>query len=307
MQKTKGEQVTVPRDRLDDPFYRYTMPVLCVKVQGRGKMIKTVILNLDRIAISLERPAEYILKFIGFECGARVDTKNDQFTVGGERKAEELAKILDIFVEKYILCSKCRNPETEMAVKKGEIVLSCRACGTQTHVDFDHKFTELIIKKGVDKNTKKKAPKSDDPSEVLRFFWEQKPSKQEILTKGEEIRADQGWTSDQMLRVVFGSLFEKDVLEGFENKAEIYTLFMSSPKSQETTLYCIEKLCTLSQSNIPIVATILEQFYNHQLLKAANIKHWFENLHPKIDKKLAQKIRDQAKPFVENLSVDYKE
>jgi len=79
---------------------------------------------------------------------------------------------------------------------------------------------------------------------------------------------------------------------------------MGSPKSQETTLFCIEKLCTLDQTVIPFVATILEQFYNHQILKAANIKHWFEHLHPKIDKKLAQKIRDKAKPFVENLSVD---
>jgi len=69
---------------------------------------------------------------------------------------------------------------------------------------------------GADKNdsksTKKKAPKSDDPSEVLRLFWEQKPSRQEILTKGGEIQTDQGWTSDQMLRVVFGSLFDKDIL-----------------------------------------------------------------------------------------------
>jgi len=138
----------------------------------------------------------------------------------------------------------------------------------------------------------------------LHLFWDQKPSKEEILSKVEQIQTQQGWTPDRMLRVIFASLFDKDILNGFDKKAEIYSLFMSSTKCQETTLFCIEKMCTLEQSVIEFIPTILQQFYEHQILKAENIKQWFEHPHPKIDSKLAQQIRDDAKPFVENLSVD---
>jgi len=263
-----------------------------------------VVLNLDHIAKQLERPSDYILKFIGFECNAPVASQNNKYTVGGDRKQEELQKILDIFIDKYILCSQCQNPETILTVKKGNILLKCRACGTQTRAEYEHKISDYIVKKErtQEKSEKKVVPTSEDPSEVLHNFWEQKPSKEEILSRAEKIQTQQKWTSDQMLRVVFSSLFDKDILINFDSKVEIYGLFLNSPKSQETTLFCIEKLCTLEKSVIPSVASVLEQFYSHQLLSAENIKNWFEHPHPKIDQKLAQQIRNNSTKFVENLS-----
>ena len=42
---------------ITDPFYRYKMPKLQAKVEGKGNGIKTVIVNMTEIAKSLERPA----------------------------------------------------------------------------------------------------------------------------------------------------------------------------------------------------------------------------------------------------------
>lgn len=41
---------------LSDQFYRYKMPKLLAKVEGKGNGIKTVIVNMVEIAKSLNRP-----------------------------------------------------------------------------------------------------------------------------------------------------------------------------------------------------------------------------------------------------------
>jgi len=145
----KGEKkVNIPRD-VKDEFYRYTMPVLQAKVEGRGNGIKTVIVNMTDIAKDIGVPPSYPTKFFGFEVGSVVtlDDENDRYVVNGKHSAEALAKRLDLFIEKFVLCETDRNPETIMNINsKGDIELVCKACGHTTPVDMTHKLSTFIQK-----------------------------------------------------------------------------------------------------------------------------------------------------------------
>lgn len=57
---SKGALVNIPRD-VDDIYYRYKMPVLKAKVEGKGNGIKTVVENMADIAKAMDRPAECMI------------------------------------------------------------------------------------------------------------------------------------------------------------------------------------------------------------------------------------------------------
>ncbi|KAJ7158614.1 domain found in IF2B/IF5-domain-containing protein [Mycena filopes] len=143
--------VNIRRD-VDDKFYRYRMPILHTKIEGKGNGIKTVLPNMADVARALSRPPSYTTKFFGCELGAQtsVDEKNERYIVNGAHDANRLRELLDGFIDKFVLCKSCKNPETELIILKSgrteDIIRDCKACGERTGVDMRHKLTTFILK-----------------------------------------------------------------------------------------------------------------------------------------------------------------
>ncbi|GLB40242.1 putative protein with domain at the C-termini of GCD6, eIF-2B epsilon, eIF-4 gamma and eIF-5 [Lyophyllum shimeji] len=143
--------VNIRRD-VDDKFYRYRMPLLETKIEGKGNGIKTVVPNMSDVARALSRPPTYPTKFFGCELGAQTsfDEKNDRYIVNGAHNAERLRELLDVFIDKFVLCRACKNPETDLVILKNgrneDIIRDCKACGERTGVDMRHKLTTFILK-----------------------------------------------------------------------------------------------------------------------------------------------------------------
>ena len=178
--------VNIRRD-VDDKFYRYryvyiltrllrrspsiwshSMPVLLTKIEGKGNGIKTVVPNMSDVARALSRPPTYPTKFFGSELGAQtsVDEKNDRYIVNGAHDARRLRELLDAFIDKFVLCGSCKNPETDLIITKNEmIVRDCKACGERTGVDMRHRLSTYIIKNPPQrKNKKSKGGHAEAPS-----------------------------------------------------------------------------------------------------------------------------------------------
>ncbi|KAK4196544.1 putative eukaryotic translation initiation factor 5 [Triangularia verruculosa] len=147
--------VNVRRD-VSDAFYRYKMERIQTKIEGKGNGIKTVVVNLSSVAQSLARPGSYLIKYFGFELGAQtnIDPADDRWIINGAHEASKLQELLDGFIARFVLCKKCKNPETDVQIKDGHITLDCKACGQRTDVDLRLKLSGFILK-NVPKKTKK--------------------------------------------------------------------------------------------------------------------------------------------------------
>ena len=134
------------------------------KIEGKGNGIKTVIVNLANVADQLARPPSYLIKYFGFELGAQtnIDPKDDRWIINGAHESSKLQDYLDGFINRFVLCRNCKNPETVVNIKDGHILLDCKACGQRTQVDLRHKLSGFILKNVPAKGKKDKSTKKAD-------------------------------------------------------------------------------------------------------------------------------------------------
>ena len=110
--------VNIPKNNID-PFFRYKRETIIIN-NSRGF---TIIKNLDNISKSLERDKKQILSFLSKKLGT--STTNEKLR--GNFTFQQLEELLEIYINKFILCSSCSNPETIQNEKK--LTLICKACG----------------------------------------------------------------------------------------------------------------------------------------------------------------------------------
>ena len=126
--------------RVSDPFQRYKMPAVESHFQGR----KTIITNLQALGKSLARPEPVLLSFWSQTLGCGKIKQG----LNGHHSRKTLQETLQVFIENYVLCDLCFNPETELlAFTAQNLEKSCRACGyASTIAGSEHKLVKCISK-----------------------------------------------------------------------------------------------------------------------------------------------------------------
>jgi translation initiation factor 2 beta subunit (eIF-2beta)/eIF-5 len=115
---------------INDPFYRYIMDEPCVDhVKG-----KTAITNIDKIAVSLARPVPMIAKFFKSKFATSVDYKDGSLIIPSTIAKDAIQKAISSFIDEFVLCGICLNPETILEPQKKKTFLNCKACGKKTEI-----------------------------------------------------------------------------------------------------------------------------------------------------------------------------
>lgn len=174
----------------DDASYRYKMPKLVTKIEGRGNGIKTVIVNMVDIAKALHVPPSYPTKFFGFELGAqsKFNEKDERAIVNGSHNAGDLAITLQKFIQRYILCSRCGLPEIthKIRAKRRCIEIDCAACGNNGNLNWNHKLVTFIFNQQEKKKSKRVKDKKKDKVQQRRSAVNQSTSRNDVSKRREE-------------------------------------------------------------------------------------------------------------------------
>jgi len=120
---------------IDDPFYRYKMDKLKITRQKN----KTIIDNIDKVCKDLHRDPQLLIEFYKKKFGIAMIYKNNilSTTARFDDIDDKLNKGLREFIEYYVLCSKCRLPETKIEKLKDIVTLSCDCCSFVTKSRFE--------------------------------------------------------------------------------------------------------------------------------------------------------------------------
>lgn len=322
------DQVNIPRSNTDK-FYRYKMPILQTKIEGKGNGIRTVVVNMEKIMKALDRPLDYGTKFIGFELGtkSKSDAVQHTCTFAGKHDAVILANLLDKFISMYVLCVKCGNPETVMKVKNNAIVSKCKACGKIFKPDPTHKLSNFIIKSDCNKQVKEKEEKVnkevivDDgwtydtsehavmlrkrdlfgienvyPAEKFILYIQSNPLKSKVIGDLNRLKMSQDWSDSALIKYVFRCLFT-NIKENFYQKVTYLEPLVISEKDMYLLLSCIEVVIDESKNYLN-TTNIINGFYECELLEEDVILKWFNSKSKVVSEESDNKIKYNAKAFI---------
>jgi len=132
------------------------MSSIILKVEGKGNGIRTVIVNMAKVMKALERSVDVGMKFLGMELGAttRCETTDGKCIINGKYDESQINGALDKFIDTFVLCSKCGNPETELVVKGETAGKICKACGYRGKLPGESSLTKYIITNHVKNSSK---------------------------------------------------------------------------------------------------------------------------------------------------------
>jgi len=147
---TKGG---INMDGSSDLHYRYKMPAILVKHEGKGKMNKSVLLNIKAVCESIGRPADYLLTYLGQTLNATTKLEKNpalSYVTGHHDQGQVQEQVLK-FIKDTVMCRCCDNhcPETSCYVegskKRQSLFLHCKGCGRDSYLDTSDRFIKYMI------------------------------------------------------------------------------------------------------------------------------------------------------------------
>jgi translation initiation factor 2 subunit 2 len=116
-------QVSEKRERLE-------LPRMSITTVG----LRTIISNFKEVADTLNRDPQHILKFLTREMATAATFHDSRAIFQGKFHRDSFERLIQRYLEGYVICSVCRRPDTRVAKEKRLSFLVCNACGAKSSI-----------------------------------------------------------------------------------------------------------------------------------------------------------------------------
>ena len=317
-----------------DESFRYKMPVMQLKTEGRGNGIKTILLNMKEIAKSLNVEPTYPLKFIGIQLGTQTKWEPPRAIINGSHSLSTLSHHLDHFIKQFVLCARCHLPELIWKVGKSSIKMNCSACGHAQLIKETHKLVTFILKHPPTSSVRS-IPSASSVSTIPTPFHEKEEvedwtdSKDDVESEEDRLPVTASVTLKELLERhephtrIASELRLLQLSRGWNDiqkyKHLLETMFSVGPKLDTSLLHHVAKDMTHKMSLFQaledvIVASRLSQLipifhslYDSDFLEEEAFLCWYESPPESsvtVSRPNAIALRKQAEPFIQWLRKD---
>ncbi len=116
-------EIASKRERLEIPKLQYV-------VVG----MRTIIHNFKEVADVLNRDPQHLLKYLTGELATAATLQESRIIFQGKFPAETLERLLQRYMETFVVCPICKRPDTKIVREKRLSFLVCEACGAKSSV-----------------------------------------------------------------------------------------------------------------------------------------------------------------------------
>ena len=103
-------------------------------VEGHHEGTRTVISNFVRVVNCLRRNPEHLMKFLTKELASQGEIKGDRLILSRKLASKDVNERIRRYIERFVLCPKCKKPDTELNDEGGKLYLRCMACGEKREI-----------------------------------------------------------------------------------------------------------------------------------------------------------------------------
>jgi len=105
-----------------------------LKVKGHHEGTRTIITNFAQVVACLRRDANHVMKFLNKELASSSEVRGDRLILSRKLPSKDINDKIEKYANLFVLCPKCKKPDTELDDDKGKAFLRCLACGEKHEV-----------------------------------------------------------------------------------------------------------------------------------------------------------------------------
>lgn len=116
-------EIATKQERLELPRLRYSIIGM-----------RTMIYNFREVADALNRDPQHLLKFLTGEMATAATSQESRVIFQGKFSADTLERLIQRYVESFVVCPVCKRPDTKVVKEKRLSFLVCEACGARSSI-----------------------------------------------------------------------------------------------------------------------------------------------------------------------------